>query len=113
MKETNKIAIMTTVSSEDVALQIAQELLGNKLAVCINILPKVHSIYIWKGEIVDDHESMLVIKSRSDKFDEIEQVIKAISCYEVPEVLAFKIDNGANEFSEWIDENLSEPDNQR
>ena len=110
MAKKDKIAIFTTVSSEDVALQIAQELMGQYLAACVNIIPKVHSVYRWQGEVVDDHESMLIIKTRIDKFAEVKDVIKAVGGYEVPEVLYFKIENGAKEFLDWIDVNLEIPD---
>ena len=110
MSDPKKIIVVTSVTSEDVAIQLAQELLENYVAACVNIIPKVHSIYRWKGEICDDHESICVIKTREDKFAEVKGIIEAVSGYDIPEVLAFEIKDGAEQFLSWVDANLDLPD---
>jgi periplasmic divalent cation tolerance protein len=85
---------------------MAQELLETYNAACINIIQKVHSIYRWKGRITDDFESVLIIKTRSDRFEDVKKVIEATSGYELPEILAIPVKKGSREFIEWIDANL-------
>lgn len=106
MAEHKKIIVVTSVSSEDVAISIAQELLENYHAACINIIPRVRSIYRWKGQITDDRESVLIIKSRQDHFTQVRATIEALSGYECPEVLSFIVDSGSAQFLEWVDLNL-------
>lgn len=103
MAQPEKILVITTVSSEEIAIELSQELLENNHAACINILPKVRSIYRWKGEICDDRESFLVIKTRADHFKDVKSLIAKIGGYECPEILAFKVDKGGKQFLEWID----------
>lgn len=110
MSDPKKLLVITSVTSEDVAIQLAQELLENYVAACINIVPKVRSIYRWKGNITDDHESICIIKTREDKFDEVKKIIELVSGYDIPEVLAFEIKDGAEQFLTWVDANLSVPD---
>lgn len=103
MEDKQKLFVVTSLSSEDVAIQLAQELLENQFAACVNIIPHVRSIYRWKGNIVDDREAITVIKTRSDQFDSVSEIIHNISGYEVPEILAFKVAKGSKAFLNWID----------
>lgn len=103
MPHTDKLVIITTVNSEDIAIELAQELLENYHAACVNIFPKVRSIYRWKGDICDDRESFLIIKTRADQFDAVTKLITTIGGYECPEILAFNVDKGGKQFLEWID----------
>lgn len=108
MTHSDKLVMITTVSSEEIAIELAQELLENYQAVCVNILPKVRSIYRWKGEICDDRESFLIIKTRADRFDDVTRLIATVGGYECPEILALNIDKGGKQFLEWIDSVLDE-----
>lgn len=109
MGDKQKIVVISSVTSEDVAIEIAEELLEQYAAACINILPKVHSIYRWQGEVCDDFESVLVIKSRKDKFEQVKSIISELSGYECPEILSFEVDDGAKQFLQWVDLNLAIP----
>lgn len=109
MGDKQKIVVISSVTSEDVAIEIAEELLDQYAAACINILPKAHSIYRWQGEICDDFESILVIKSRKDKFEKVKTIIKELGGYECPEILSFEVDDGAKQFLQWVDLNLEAP----
>lgn len=103
----NKIIIISSVDSEDTAIKIAQILLDNYLAACINIIPKVHSIYRWKGEITDDRESILLIKTVDEHFSGVESILNKHSGYEVSEVLSFDIKDGSEPYLKWVEENLT------
>lgn len=83
--ESQTILIISTAPSVEVGNQIANALLENKLAACVNILPSVTSLYTWKGDVCVDNEVMLFIKSRPEHFtDRVIDTIKSVHPYEVP-----------------------------
>jgi len=99
------ILIISTVPSVEVGEQIANALLVNKLAACVNIMPSVTSLYTWKGDICSDNEVLLFIKSRPEYFiDRVIDTIKSIHPYEVPEIIAIPIIMGDQPYLEWIRE---------
>jgi len=101
----NHIIILTTLPDEAVARSLAQELIKNQLAACINIMPRMSSIYSWKGKIEEGQEHLLMIKTRAERYAAIEQTIRAQHPYELPELIATPISHGLPEYLNWIDEN--------
>ena len=97
--------LFATVGSEEEASKIARALVDEKLVACVNIVPRIRSIYSWKGEVCDDEEYLLVMKSRSSRFPAVEQRIRELHSYEVPEVIAFPIAQGLPEYLDWVVEN--------
>ncbi len=98
------IAVITTVGTEQEANELAEELLGRRLAACVNIVSGVRSIYRWQGRICKDSEYLLVIKSMEEEVDEISATIKKLHSYELPEVLAIPIQHADERFLGWIAE---------
>lgn len=80
---------------------IAKAIVAEKLAACANIVP-VRSIYTWKGEIYDEGEHLLIIKTRSGQIDRITARIRELHSYEVPEVIVLPIVAGHAPYLEWI-----------
>ncbi len=95
--------IYCTCPDVETAEKIADHLIGGKLAACVNILPGVRSFYEWLGEIEQAQEHMLLIKSPKTRYTEIEAAIKALHPYQLPEIIAVKIDSGSAEYLQWID----------
>jgi periplasmic divalent cation tolerance protein len=99
------ILILITVPSQQVGEQIAKALLEQRLAACVNILPQVHSLYLWQGKINSDQELLLLVKSRADLFAErLAPAVKALHPYEVPEIIALPVALGSAEYLDWIDQ---------
>ena len=103
---TDKIVVFSTCDSEEQAGRIARELVEQKLAACVNILPGARSIYRWKGQVEDSSEWLLIIKSRRDLMDKLRAAIGKIHTYEVPELLAVPVVDGSETYLEWLDREL-------
>jgi len=100
--------VFCTCPNQDVAQAIANSLVKQSLAACVNISGKLQSIYKWQGEIHCDKEILLHIKSRFELFDKLEQVVLKLHPYELPEIIAVSIETGSNKYLDWIDQNCRE-----
>ena len=94
--------VVTSVGTEDQALDIAHELIRSRQAACVNLIPNVHSIYRWKGRVCDDGEFLLLIKTRAKEFNGVRETIQKLNTYELPEVLAYRVDEASPGFAAWI-----------
>lgn len=96
--------IFCTCPSDNVAKLIATTLISEKLAACVNIIPKVTSVYQWNDQVMCDDEVKLVIKSTAKLFSLIELKINELHPYETPEIIAMNIQQGNKEYLQWIEE---------
>jgi periplasmic divalent cation tolerance protein len=94
--------VLTTCGSEETALTIAAALVDQGFAACVNIMPGVKSYYYFKGETHLDEEVMLIIKTQSELFARVSEVITDLHTYEVPEILMFQVEAGSEAFLDWI-----------
>src|SRR2546423_15401553 len=102
-KQTNdQIVVLMTAPSAEEAMRIAEMLVERKLAACVQILPPMTSIYVWKGEVQRENEIMLVAKSTRAKFDELEDAVRAVHSYETPEIIALAIVAGSEPYLSWL-----------
>jgi periplasmic divalent cation tolerance protein len=100
------VSIVTiTVGTGEEALTIARTLVEERLAACVQIIPRIRSIYRWKGEICDEEEQLLIMKTRSDLCSTLQNRIRGLHSYEVPEILSFPIAAGLPEYLAWVIEN--------
>lgn len=103
------IVVVTSVGTEDQALDVAHALIRGKRAACVNIIPNVHSIYRWKGRVCDDGEMLLIIKTRASSFEAVRETIHRVNTYELPEVLGYRVDWASRGFSDWIEKMTTAP----
>lgn len=97
------IVILCTAPAEGGhAERLARGLVTAGLAACVNLVGGVRSVYRWQGEIHDDAEVQLVIKTRSDRFDEVAAWLAAQHPYAVPEILALDVSRGSPAYLEWL-----------
>ena len=96
------LVVVTSVGTEDQAIDIAHALVRNRQAACVNLMPNVHSIYRWKGRVCDDGEFLLFIKTRASQFEGVRETIQKMNTYELPEVLAYRVDDSSPGFASWI-----------
>ncbi|HET9553522.1 MAG TPA: divalent-cation tolerance protein CutA [Anaeromyxobacteraceae bacterium] len=95
------VVLVTTPSAEQAAL-LARSLVEERLAACGNVLPGVRSIYRWEGEVHDDQEALLVLKTARDKLEPLREAILRQHPYRVPEVLALPVEAGSAAYLAWI-----------
>ncbi|MCP5426229.1 MAG: divalent-cation tolerance protein CutA [Gammaproteobacteria bacterium] len=100
------LVVCCTCPDQPIAERIAEALVGEKLAACVNILTGVVSIYRWQGHLQRDAEVLLVIKTRDDRYPTLEQRIQELHPYEVPEVIALPVVRGASSYLDWISGSL-------
>jgi periplasmic divalent cation tolerance protein len=95
--------IFTTCPNEKIAKRISEELLKKKLAACINIIPKIKSMYWWGRKIEKSDETLLLIKTGENLFDSVKKEVVKIHPYEIPEVICVKIDKGYEKYLDWME----------
>jgi periplasmic divalent cation tolerance protein len=101
------ITITTTADNRETLEQIGRVLVEERLAACAQIMGPIKSIYHWKGDIEEAEEWLCIIKTRSSLYKEVEKAIKDAHPYELPEIVAFKADNGLPGYLSWVhDETL-------
>ena len=98
----NGYLVLSTVDTHQEAERIAQHLVEERLAACVNIVPKILSIYRWKGTLERATEHLMIIKTVEDRLPSLTHRIKELHPYEVPEVIAFSIQDGDPAYLEWI-----------
>jgi periplasmic divalent cation tolerance protein len=96
------LLVLTTVSSEDEGKAIAQKIVEEQLAACVNVSSAIRSYYWWEERITDDREFILFIKTRTSLFRELEEKIKTLHSYEVPEIIALPIFAGSKDYLDWV-----------
>ena len=100
------IIALNTCPDEQTAGTIANKLVEQGLAACVNIVPAIKSVYQWQGKIEQDNEILLIIKTRRDVFSRLEDLVRELHPYELPEIVAVPIDTGLKEYLNWMDESL-------
>jgi periplasmic divalent cation tolerance protein len=94
--------VYCTCPDADTAQHIGQTLVEDRLAACATIVPTVRSLYIWDDKLCDEAESVLLLKIRRDRYDEVETAIKALHPYDIPCIVSYPIDQVSPEFHDWV-----------
>jgi len=98
---------MTTVGGEEEGVRLAKELVEGRLAACVQMLPRMRSIYRWKGEVQDDSEHLLLIKTAAEKIAAVEEYLKANHSYDEPEIVAVPASYVSDGYLRWVTKSLS------
>ena len=103
---TEKRIVLSTAGSEAEARKIANHLVEQRLAACVNLVPHVESIYRWQGSVESSQEWLLLIKTTVDKFPAVCDAIRVLHSYELPECIAIAIEDGSPSYLEWISQSV-------
>jgi len=93
--------ILTTVHKKNDAIKIGKGLLNKRFIVCYNLIP-VESAYWWKGKILEENESLLLMKTRDGNFEKVEKYIKDNSGYDIPEIISVKPEQVNDSYLSWV-----------
>lgn len=96
--------IYVTTSSREEALRIGRAVVADRLAACANVLPGITSVYRWQGEVQEEGETALILKTRSDLVERLTTRVKELHSYDCPCVVALPIAGGNPDFLQWIAE---------
>lgn len=96
------IIILTNLPDRASALKLAGQLVEQRLAACVNVLAECSSVYRWEGRIKSATEVPVLIKSRAQRYDEVEAEIRRLHPYELPEIVAVPMVRGLDEYLEWV-----------
>ncbi|HKI84135.1 MAG TPA: divalent-cation tolerance protein CutA [Candidatus Krumholzibacteria bacterium] len=96
------LQVVTTVDDEDHAMKIARQLVECRLAACVQVEGPIQSLYWWQGKVENATEWRCSIKTAEERYDELEQKLRALHPYEEPEILAFPVDRGSAGYLSWL-----------
>ncbi len=102
------IQVTTTTSTKEEAEKIAQHLVGEKLAACVQIMGPITSTYRWKDKVETAEEWLCFIKTKESLYPELEKAIISLHSYETPEIVAVPITKGSPSYLSWMDEEVAD-----
>ena len=105
---TDKRIVLTTAGSAEEAQKIARHIVEQRLAACVNIVPKIESVYRWQGKVESSAEWLLLIKTTVEKFPNVRNAIRELHSYDLPECIAIAVEDGSEEYLDWIADSVAD-----
>ena len=105
---TDKRIVLTTAGSAEEAQKIARYIVEQRLAACVNIVPKIESVYRWQGKVESSAEWLLLIKTTVEKFPSVRTAIRELHSYDLPECIAIAVEDGSEEYLDWIADSVAD-----
>jgi periplasmic divalent cation tolerance protein len=98
----SSLLVLTNLPDRAAAERIADALIGDQLAACVNILAPCRSVYRWKGAVQRDEEHPMLIKTTAERYPALERALRAAHPYELPEIIAVPIERGLPAYLAWV-----------
>ena len=98
--------VLVTAPNEKEAKTIARKVVEKKLAACVNIVSRLSSVYRWEGDVQEDAEVLMLIKTTKKRLEKLEKLVKKLHCYDVPELVVLKIEGGSSEYMKWLQKSV-------
>lgn len=108
MENRENVVIFITTGTDEEAHKVAEALLKNRDAACVNIVPRISSLFWWQDKLDSAQESLLIVKSKASLLSEIVRLVKEVHSYDVPEVIALPIIGGNPDYLEWISQEVKQ-----
>jgi periplasmic divalent cation tolerance protein len=105
---TDAIVVFITAGSANEARQIADHLVEDRLAGCVQVLPEIESVYTWKSQVQHEKEVLILAKTRTDKFAALEKSVRAIHSYETPEIIAVRVSDVSEPYRKWLSDSVGD-----
>lgn len=106
-KQTTVMVVLITVDKKELADKIAETLVTEKLAACVNILPQIESVYMWEGKLCRESELLLIAKTDLACYLRLEAKVKELHTYTTPEIISLPITQGSVNYLRWVRDSLS------
>ncbi|MCY4587527.1 MAG: divalent-cation tolerance protein CutA [Bryobacterales bacterium] len=103
---TDKVIVYTTCGNITEAESIARNLIDNRLAACVNVVPGLLSYYRWQGKVENDAELLLMIKTAGNLIDEVRNALETLHSYDLPEMIVLPIIGGSQNYLEWLEQEV-------
>ena len=100
------LMVFVTCEGRDQAEQIADKVVRDGLAACVNVMPGVRSCYVWEGKLTWSEEVLLVMKTTREGFERLEKRVRELHSYEVPEIIGVKVEVGFEKYLDWVRGNV-------
>jgi periplasmic divalent cation tolerance protein len=110
MKEIDILVVLSTFPNAETAAGIGRILVDDALAACVNIVPGIRSIYAWNGEVRDETEVLMVMKTTAGRFPDLRERLLALHPYDVPEIVALNAAGGHHAYFDWVAAATRTPD---
>jgi periplasmic divalent cation tolerance protein len=101
------LLVLSTFPDAATARRIARQLVEEKCAACANLLPPVESIYWWEGKVENGNEMLVLFKTTAERYPAFETTLRQLHPYDVPEIIAFGMEQGSPEYLRWVSENCA------
>lgn len=96
------MVVLTTLPNAEAASKLSKTLVDERLAACANILPAIRSVYRWQGKVQEEAEVLVLLKTRQERFGRLKARVLELHPYDVPEVIAIRIDDGHQPYLDWV-----------
>lgn len=96
------VVVLVTTESAEEAHRIGKFLVDEHLAACVNVVGRINSLFRWEGEVCDEEEALMVIKSVSGNLDALTRRVQELHSYDVPEVIALPVVGGSQDYLDWV-----------
>ncbi|HVZ17665.1 MAG TPA: divalent-cation tolerance protein CutA [Terriglobales bacterium] len=104
---TDARVVLTTSGNREEAEKIANALVENEMAACVNIVGPITSVYRWEGKVETASEFLLIVKTWEDAYERVEQAIRELHSYELPECIALRVEKGSEAYLEWVENSVN------
>jgi periplasmic divalent cation tolerance protein len=98
-----KLVVFVSCAGKDQAERIASNVVGERLAACVNVVAGVRSCFVWEGKVSWEEEVLLVVKTTREAFEKLEKRVLELHTYEVPEIVGVRIEIGSEKYLKWVE----------
>lgn len=106
-KSSDPIVVFITASTLVEARLLADKLVETQLAACVQILPQMESVYRWQGKVERQPELLLIAKTTAERFEELEEQVRALHSYDTPEIVSFPLTKCSPDYLRWLQESVN------
>jgi periplasmic divalent cation tolerance protein len=103
---TDKLIVFVACESREQAETIAESVVTSQLAACVNVIPGVRSCYMWEAKLTWSEEVVLLIKTTRSRYGQLQERVRQLHSYEIPEIVSVEIDEGFEKYIDWIEKSV-------